>query len=399
MSRPLLLVCATAFLLMLGLGVLFPVLGFFTRDLGLDDFQAGMLIGCYALASFAASPFWGRFSDRYGRRLSIIIGLLGFSLAFGLFALGSTFAELLSARILGGLLAAAAMPSVMAYAADSSEPSERSRAIGMVGASFGLGVVAGPAIGALVADAYGLRAPFFLASGIGAFSAVAVWALLPESLTPALREVAEERRAALEARGLTQRRMVARLAPYLGFSFLMQTSRMALEGTIAFLVADRLRGEVRDVGLLLMTAGIAAAAIQGGGIRALTRRYSDRGIMLTGTVMAGVGVAGLALEGGWGVLTASVLVLATGSALQLPTFTAELSRQAEEIQGEAQGLNTSAQSLGRVVGPLTFTALYQAAGTAVPYLVSAGCVIGALAIVRLAMPSQPSAEPASAEAA
>ena len=386
MSRPLLLVCATGFLLMLGLGVLFPVLGFFTRDLGLGDFQAGILIGSYAFASFVAAPFWGRFSDRYGRRPSILIGLLGFSLAFGLFALGSSFGELLAARFFGGLLASAAMPSVMAYAADSSDPSQRSRAIGMVGASFGLGVLAGPAIGAFVAQAWGLRAPFWLASGIGLFSAAAVWALLPESLTPALRAAAPSRRRELAERGMTPARMVGVLSPYLGFSFLMQTSRMALEATIAFLVVDRLRGEVRDVGLLLVAAGLAAAAVQGGGIRALTRLYSDRSIMVTGSLMACVGVAGLAIPGGWPMLTGSVLVLAVGSALQLPTFTAELSREAESIQGEAQGLNASAQSLGRVVGPLLFTALYQATGTVLPYLVAAGLVVAALAIVRARMP-------------
>ena len=398
MSRPLLLVSATGFLLMLGLGVLFPVLGFFTRDLGLGDFEAGMLIGSYALASFAAAPFWGRFSDRYGRKPAILIGLAGFSLAFGLFALGTTFVELLSARVLGGLLAAAAMPAVMAYAADSSDREGRSRAIGMVGASFGLGVVAGPALGAFVASSFGLRAPFFLASGIGLMSLVAVAALLPESLTPALRQAAEARRRELAAQGLSRWNMVATLAPFLTFSFLMQTSRMGLEGTIAFLAADRLQGDVRDVGLLLMTAGLAAAAIQGGGIRALTRRYSDRSIMLCGAVLAGVGVAGLAIPGGWPVLVATVLVLATGSALQLPTFTAELSREAEEIQGEAQGLNASAQSLGRVAGPLVFTGLYQATGTVIPYLVAGALVAVALWVAHARLPAQRSSA-SSADAA
>ena len=139
---------------------------------------------------------------------------------------------------------------------------------------------------------------------------------------------------------------------------------------------------------LLGAAGRAAAAVQGGGIRALTRLYSDRSIMVTGSLMACVGVAGLAIPGGWPMLTGSVLVLAVGSALQLPTFTAELSREAESIQGEAQGLNASAQSLGRVVGPLLFTALYQATGTVLPYLVAAGLVVAALAIVRARMPEQ-----------
>ncbi len=377
LSRPLLLVSATGFLLMLGLGVLFPVLGFFTRDLGLGDFEAGMLISSYALASFAASPLWGRFSDHYGRKPAILIGLAGFSLAFGLFALGTTFVELLSARVLGGVLAAAAMPAVMAYAADSSDPEGRSRAIGMVGASFGLGIVAGPALGAFVASAFGLRAPFFLASGIGATSFVAVAALLPESLTPALRDAADARRRELTAQGRSQWNLVSALAPFLSFSFLMQTSRMGLEATIAFL---------------------AAAAIQGGGIRALTRRYSDRSIMLFGTVMAGVGVAGLAIPGGWPVLIATVLVLASGSALQLPTFTAELSREAEEMQGEAQGLNASVQSLGRVAGPLTFTALYQATGTVVPYLLAGGLVAIALWVALARLPAQRSSA-SSADAA
>jgi len=389
LSRPLFLVSATAFLLMLGLGVLFPVLGFFTRDLGLSDVEAGLLISSYALVSFAAAPFWGRFSDRYGRRPAILIGLAGFSLAFGLFALGSSFAELLAARVLGGLFAAAAMPAVLAFAADSSEPGQRSRAIGMVGASFGLGVVAGPAVGAYVAASFGLRAPFFLASGIGAFSALAVFVMLPESLTPAVRAAVEERRLTLAKRGITQGRLVADLAPFLGYSFLMQTSRMGLESTIAFLVADRMAGSVREVGLLLMSIGLVAAAIQGGGIRALTRRFSDRQIMLVGTVMAAAGVAGLAVPGSWTPLVVSAFVLGTGSALLTPTFTAELSRAAEQVQGEAQGLNSSAQSLGRAVGPLLFLGLYQSTGTVWPYLVAGGLGALGLCVALARIPAQP----------
>ena len=97
MSRPLLLVAATGFLMMLGLSVLFPVLGFFTRELALSDLEAGVMMSSYALASFVTAPAWGRFSDRVGRRPAIVIGLLGFSLAFGLFGLGSNFWEWLGA--------------------------------------------------------------------------------------------------------------------------------------------------------------------------------------------------------------------------------------------------------------------------------------------------------------
>jgi multidrug resistance protein len=380
LSRPLLLVAATGFLLMLGLSVLFPVLGFFTRELAMSDFEAGMMMSSYALASFVTAPFWGRYSDRVGRRPAILIGLMGFSLAFGLFGLGSSFWELLGARLLGGALAAAAMPAVFAYVSDVTTAERRSTALGMLGASFGLGVIAGPILGGLVAASYGVRAPFFLASAIGLVAAVAVMFLLPESLTPEIRKANAERRRGLEALGLGTTAIAARLAPFLGYSFLVQTGRMGLESTLAFLLADRFEGTVRDVGLLLMFVGLIAAVVQGGAIRPLSQRFSDRALMLFGTGLLAVGLAGLGFANNWYAMALAAGTLALGAALQTPTFTAELSRGAEEFAGEAQGLNSSAMSLGRVVGPLLFTALYSAAGTVIPYLVAGLVVLLALVL-------------------
>jgi len=202
LSRPLLLISATAFLLMLGLGVLFPVLPEFARSLDLSEFQAGLLLGSYALASFVMSPFWGRFSERNGRRPAVLIGLLGFSATFFVFARGSTFTELLLARSIGGLFAAAAMPAIFAYAADVSTPEARSRTLGVIGASIGIGVVAGPALGAFCAAQWGIRAPFHATAWIGLASAAAVALWLPESLTPAIRAASNERRRGRAGRGV-----------------------------------------------------------------------------------------------------------------------------------------------------------------------------------------------------
>ena len=129
MPRPVWLVALTAFLLMLGLGVLFPVLPYFTRSLGLSDVQAGVLMSAYPGVGVLVSPLWGRFSEQRGRKLVILIGLLGFAASFALFGLGDTFAELFGARVLGGLFAAAAMPAIFAYVADVTEPENRSRAM------------------------------------------------------------------------------------------------------------------------------------------------------------------------------------------------------------------------------------------------------------------------------
>ncbi|MFQ5697028.1 MAG: MFS transporter [Myxococcota bacterium] len=347
--------CATAFLLMLGLGVLFPVLPFYVRWLRLSEFQAGLLIACYAGMSVLTAPLWGRFSQRFGRKPAILIGLIGFSVGFGLFSIGSTFAELLGARILGGFFAAAAMPAIFAYAADVSRPESRAQAMGAVGASIGLGVLVGPVIGGLLSP-LGLRVPFMASSAIGAFAAVAVAFGLPESRVSS-RDRAEPGRSMQVAR---------RLAPYLLVAFGLQTARMALESTIGFVAGDRVGANARDVGLLLGALGVIAVAVQGG-IRPLSARFGDRRLLLTGIVLGAIGLVGIGRATSWPAFYATGGVLSFGFALVLPSFNAILSRAAEDVQGEAQGLKSSAESLGRVVGPLVFTAGYQAVGAPLPF--------------------------------
>ena len=378
-NRQLVLAAGTGFLLMLGLGVLFPVLPYY-RDLGLSEVQIGVLMSSYAFASVVMAPFWGRFSDRFGRKPALLIGLLGFSLGFGLFAIASGFWQWLGARLLGGVLAAAALPTIMSYTADVSEPERRNIALGTVGASIGLGVLLGPAFGGVLASSYGLAAPFFLTSAIGAFAALMVALLLPESLTPEIRELTRARREELRSAGLGRRRIAAGLAPFLSYSLLAQTSRTGLESTIGFLVADRLAGGPGQVGLLLAGVGAVAVLVQGGGLRGLARRFDDHALLRAGTGIQLLGLVGLTAAADWGWLATAAMLVGAGSALLTPTFTAELSRAAERIQGEAQGLNASAQSLGRAVGPLLFASLYQSAGGAVTYAVAGAVCALALGV-------------------
>jgi multidrug resistance protein len=379
-SRALALVCLAAFLSLLGLSVLFPVLPFFVRSLGLDAFDQGLLMSAYALASFATGPLWGRFSERFGRKPALLVGLGGFSLAFFLFALGESLAELVLARTLGGLLAGATQPAILAYVADVSAPERRSVAMGQVGAAFGLGIVAGPVLGGALAP-LGLRVPFFTTAAIGLAAFVAVALLLPESLPSSARVgAAAERRSGGASLGAAARA----LAPFLAVGFLVQTGRTALESTLGFLVLDRVGGDARGVGLVLGAGGLLSVLVQGGAMRPLAHRYRDRSLLLAGTALLGCGLGALALARGWSSVFAATALVTVGSALQTPTFNAELSRAAAGGQGEAQGLLASAQSLGRVLGPLLFTGLYEVEPGLLPYGVAALTVAAALALsVRL----------------
>lgn len=376
MPRSVAFAALTAFVLMLGLGVLFPVLPFLTRELGISDANAGWLLASYPLASFVASPLWGRFSSARGRKPALVVGLVGYAAGFILFGLGQTFEQLLAARVLGGLVSAAALPAIFAYVADVTTPEKRSSGMGAVGAGIGLGVTFGPLIGWLTYEALGLRAPYFVSGAIGLANALVVALALPESLSADARAERDRERA----RRVPLARIAAPIAPYLVCNFLTNTARMAVDTTLGFFAQTALGATPRGVAGVLFAMGMTSALVQGGAVRALAGRVSDSALFAAGCALMSAGLAGFGFAQSWaGVLGAGIPV-AVGFALLSPTLTALLSRAAEHSQGEAQGLNNSATSLSRVIAPLLFTTgLWPRFGGPGTYAVAAA--LGALALV------------------
>lgn len=354
MKRPLFLIAATACLLMMGLSVLFPILAFYIDWLGLTRTQSGILLSIYALLSVVASPAWGWFSQRFGRKPAIIIGLLGFAVGFGLFGLGRNFTELLAARMLGGLFAAAALPAIFAYVADVTEPRERSGAMGVVGAAIGLGIILGPGFGGILGQ-FSLRLPFFASAGLGLLTALLVAIWLPES------------RPREGEKPSYSRSWLVSLLPLLGYGVLISTARVGFESVFGFLVKDRFGGGTATVGVLLLVIGAVGVAVQGGAVRPLSRRFSDRVLLLVSTLLLAIGLWGLGYAGSWTPLAVAGSILAIGYGLSLPVFTSLISKLGRDVQGESQGLGQSAQSIGRVIGPIAFSWTYDVWGGTVTF--------------------------------
>ena len=189
---PLALLFLTLFNSVLGLSILFPILGPLGRALGLTEVQVGLFSTGYALMQFLLSPYWGRRSER-GRKPVLLVGILGFAasfLLFGVFALlgerglvppGLLFFLLLLARLLGGAFSSATLPTAQAYVADVTGRENRTAGMALLGAAFGLAVILGPALGAGLAALFGLLAPVFFSAGIALLNALFVYLVLPES--------------------------------------------------------------------------------------------------------------------------------------------------------------------------------------------------------------------------
>lgn len=352
----------TLFNSILGLSVLFPILAPLGRELGLSEIQVGMLSSSYAVMQFVVSPFWGKRSERVGRKPVLLTGIVGFSVSFFAFAVCAElgmrgalgghglFLALLACRIVGGTFSSATLPTAQAYIADTTEREERTSGMALVGAAFGLGVVFGPGIGATLSTV-SLLAPVYFSAGFAVLNAIFVWVKLPEPR----RHVERPRAPPLSPLAL-------RLWPLLTVGLVVSLSSVAMEQTVAFYYQDRLSLQAgqtaRTVGIALVFYGLVAVFVQG----VLVRRYAWTPVRLlrTGIPIAVAGFVGLIFAHQFVSLTASLALQGFGQGLALPGVSAALSLGvSDDEQGAAAGLNSSAHALGRMLGPIVGTSLYQ----------------------------------------
>ena len=186
------LIFLTIFIDLLGFGIIIPIAPFYAEHYGATAFHVGLLGTVFSLMQFIFAPIWGRFSDRIGRRPIILLSLLGTGIAHFFFAVSNSLEWLFISRILAGI-AAASVPTAMAYISDITSHENRAKGMGMVGAAFGLGFIFGPAIGGVL-SVYGYSVPIFFASGLSFCAAALAFFKLPESLPKELRSDKPERR-------------------------------------------------------------------------------------------------------------------------------------------------------------------------------------------------------------
>lgn len=378
--RPLTLLFVALFNSVLGLSVLFPVIGPLGRELGLRELEVGLLTTGYAATQFLMSTYWGRKSEVRGRKPILLVGILGFALTFLAFAViadlgrrrliaeSALFAPLLGTRLLGGLTSSATLPTAQAYVADVTGRSDRASGMAMVGAAFGLGIVVGPGLGALLAP-IDLLLPVYVSSGVAFVNALFVWLKLPEPAgkvrppaPPPLAPVARR------VRGL------------MAVAFAATLTSVAMEQTVSFHFQDRLAlsaaGTTRTVGLSLFVYGLVAVLVQGGFVRRTS--WPPLRLVRLGLPLAAAGLLGLVFAGSRTELIAAMALQGLGHGLTLPGVTAAISlRAGEQEQGAAAGLTSSSLALARALGPLAGTALYElkpeypyAAGAAVLLVLS-----------------------------
>ncbi len=351
MSR-LAIIFLTIFIDLIGFGIVLPLLPFYAQDFGATPAIIGLLVAIHPAMQFVFGPIWGRLSDRIGRRPILLLGLVGSGLSYMIFGLATNLTWLFASRIMQGI-AGANIPVAQAYIADSTDAENRTRGMGLVGAAFGLGFIAGPAIGGVLVN-FGYAVPGLFAAALSLANAAAAYFYLPESLSAASRE----RARALAAAGIADR---ARQAvafgrqPAIGTLMVIYTLHTfvfaAFTTVFPLWIGHRLGYDAQHAGYLLAYLGLLMAVVQGRLIGPMARSLGERRLLVTGTLTLVAGYALLPLAGGLILLCGVLAPVALGSGLNWPTATSLASQYAPaDRQGAVLGVMQSLSALGRAFG-------------------------------------------------
>ena len=351
----------TVLLDMIGVGIIIPVLPQLIGSIAKVSVAeaagiGGWMAAAYSLSQFFFAPLMGNLSDRFGRRPLLLVSIFGLGFDFLVQALAPTLGWLYLGRVLSGICGASWVIA-NAYIADVTPPEGRAKAFGLMGAAFGLGFIIGPAIGGLL-GMFGPRVPFYAAAAVSAANFAYGYFLLPETLKPENRRSFDLRRA----------------NPFGAFKvFSTYPSVLPMCGVLAlfffftsvypaiwpFWAKARFGWSELYIGATLAGFGLVMALFQGGLTGPVTRRFSERSVIIAGLISSGLACFGYGIV--WSLPMVIALMFVHGpEGFVHPMMTATMSKVVpENAQGELQGGLSGLMNIATLLGQVFFAQVFR----------------------------------------
>jgi len=397
-----LIIFLTVFIDLVGFGIVVPLVPVYSRHFSASGFVIGLIIASFSAMQFLFSPYWGRLSDRIGRRPVLLISTAGAAASYVLFAFASGLENhvtaiwmMILARSFAGVCGGN-ITVAQAYIADITPPELRSKKMGLIGMAFGLGFIFGPAIGGISLKYLGGSGPGWIAAILCAANFLLALFVLVESHKPDSEHVAARPHLNQWAHtlGLPKVGLLIYVFFFATFCF------SCFEATLALLVCDNFHLDIsRDATTattatyLFVFCGLIGAIVQGGLIGRIVKKMGEPKVIALSLVLTAVSMAILPFikvsaptpltwkilfqPAGlpWVVMLAALALLSVGTSLTRPPLFGLLSNLAPaNEQGATIGVAQSAGSLARILGPVfaTTALLYL---PALPYLSSAAILL------------------------
>lgn len=377
---------AVAFVDMVGLMLVAPLLPFYAVRLHSPEWLVGPLLAAFAVGQLVSSPVWGKFSDRYGRRPALMIGLTASAIAYLIFGFADALWLLFASRIVQGL-GGGTTGVAQAYVADTMEPAERAKALGWLSAATSAGVVIGPFIGSLT-YAFGVAAPGVIAATLALVNVVFAWHWLPESRAahprtaggrfaapPGARSVRQTLREIVEHPGRPAHRVI----------WIYVVGMLALNvviGVLALYLKDTFAVTERTIGYFFPIFGAVGVLMRASLVGWINHKVGEIRTMQLGIVLLMIGLALIPLPAGllppagaMPLFIVCLILVPAGTALLFPASTSLVSQRVERREfGLVMGAQQTFRGIMSIIGPVGGTLVFAALGHGVPFLMAAGIV-------------------------
>ncbi len=372
MNKKLWLIFLYVFVDVLGFSLILPLLPFYAQSFNASESVVGLLLATNAITQMIGSPIIGRLSDRYGRKPLLLVCLAGTVVGFLLLGWANALWMLFLSRIVDGFLGGN-ISLAQAYISDVTDGKNRAKGLGLIGASFGLAFIFGPALGGTLSAGGRYELPAFLAAGLSAFNLIAVLIWLPESLPPEQRRsVAASPRSEFSLRQLWEALHLPCVGPLLSVRLWYGLAFTMFETIFSLYAAKRLGLDAQATSYVLTYVGILVVLVQAGGIGQLIKRFSDKQLVFGASILLALSLLAWGLSPNLTVLLIVLAPLALSSGVVNVVSNSALTKSVYPEQvGGALGLSASLSSLARIISPIVAGFLMQKIGSFAPGVLGA----------------------------
>ena len=366
----------------LGFGILIPLVPYMGVRFNTPPEWITPVMGAYSLCQLIAAPFWGRLSDRYGRRPILMTSLAGACVSYLILGFAGNIWWLLLSRALGGFMAGN-ISAAFAYASDVSEPQKRAASLGLIGAAIGIGFTVGPAIGGVLAGD-DLRTASFLrpatvSACLSVLAILLVTFMLPESNTAQKRAERGELRRSGPVRLLLERPMLRFIA---GAALLVTIAQSTLDSILGIWALNKYGYGPRTFGVLMFCIASFAILTQGVLVRFLVPRLGEPKLATIGVLIFVIGMVIVAQSSSPILTVIGLAMCGIGVGAFAPSNSALASKQSHaHDRGAVMGTYQSSTSLARIIGPFTSGPLYAVLGPNAPFLAGACVALPAVYLI------------------
>lgn len=341
----------------MGFGLIMPVMPELIMQVGHTDLAdaatwGGLMAAAFAVMQFLFGPTLGNLSDRYGRRVILLVSLFFLTIDYVIMAFAGFLWLLFLGRIIGGITSAT-HSTANAYIADISKPEEKAQNFGLISAAFGIGFIIGPLLGGVLGD-YGARAPFWAAAALAGANFLFGWFVLPETVTDRIRRPFEWRRANPFG-AFRQIRELPGMTRLIVVFFLYQIAFFVYPSVWSYYATEAFGWNPSAIGLSLAAFGGGMAIVQGLLIRRIIPWLGEHRSALFGMAVNVVVFGAYAfVTEGWQVFL--LVPLSSLAAIGTPAMMGIMSRAVpDNAQGELQGITSSVSAVAVIVSPVLMT--------------------------------------------